>query len=44
MFEVWDGLQGNSPGIAKWLETTYKTKMDQYLTSNGHIPGQPTVR
>lgn len=34
------GLQGNSPGIAKWLETTYKTKADQYLTSNGHIPGQ----
>ena len=34
------GVQGNSPGIAKWLDTTYKTKADQYLTSNGHIPGQ----
>jgi hypothetical protein len=27
-----------SPGIAKWLDTTYKT--DQDLTLNGHIPGQ----
>lgn len=34
------GLQGNSPGIAKWLDSTYKTKTDQYLTANGHIPGQ----
>jgi hypothetical protein len=31
-------LQGNSPGIAKWLDTTYKTKTDQDLTLNGHIP------
>jgi hypothetical protein len=34
-FVVW--LQGNSPGIAKWLDTTYKTKTDQDLTLNGHI-------
>ena len=34
------GLQGNSPGIAKWLDSTYKTKTDQFLTANGHIPGQ----
>ena len=34
------GLQGNSPGIAQWLDSTYKTKTDQYLTANGHIPGQ----
>jgi hypothetical protein len=27
-------------GIAKWLDTTYKTKTDQDLTLNGHIPGQ----
>jgi hypothetical protein len=25
------------PGI-KWLDTTYKTKTDQDLTLNGHIP------
>lgn len=34
------GLQGNSPGIAKWLDTTYKTTTDNYLAANGHIPGQ----
>jgi murein tripeptide amidase MpaA len=34
------GLQGNSPGIASWLDTTYKTHTNKYLTSNGHIPGQ----
>lgn len=34
------GLQGNSPGIAKWLDTTYKTNTDYDLTLNGHIPGQ----
>jgi murein tripeptide amidase MpaA len=34
------GLQGNSPRIAKWLDTTYKTKTDEDLTLNGHIPGQ----
>ncbi|CAN5546591.1 M14 family metallopeptidase [soil metagenome] len=33
------GLQGNSPGIAKWLEGTYKTTADKDLTSFGHIPG-----
>ena len=34
------GLQGNSPGIAQWLETTYKPAADKDLTANGHIPGQ----
>ena len=33
-------LQGNSPGISKWLETTYKPAADKDLTANGHIPGQ----
>ncbi|MBX9887578.1 MAG: M14 family metallopeptidase [Flavobacteriaceae bacterium] len=34
------GLQGNSPGIAQWLDTTFKTYTDKDLKSNGHIPGQ----
>jgi murein tripeptide amidase MpaA len=34
------GLQGNSPGIATWLDTTYKTYTNKDLTLNGHIPGQ----
>jgi len=34
------GIQGNSPGIAGWLETVYKTTADKDLTANGHIPGQ----
>lgn len=33
------GLQGNSPGIAQWLETAYKPAADKYLIANGHIPG-----
>ena len=33
-------LQGNSPGISKWLETIYKPAIDKNLTANGHIPGQ----
>ena len=34
------GLQGNSPGIAQWLETSYKPAADKDLIANGHIPGQ----
>ena len=34
------GLQGNSPGISRWLENTYKPSADKDLTANGHIPGQ----
>ncbi len=34
------GIQGNSPGIAHWLEETYKPAADKDLTANGHIPGQ----
>ncbi len=34
------GLQGNSPGIAQWLEATYKPFADKDLAANGHIPGQ----
>ena len=34
------GLQGNSPGIAQWLETAYKPLADKDLIANGHIPGQ----
>lgn len=34
------GLQGNSPRIAKWLDTNYKTYTDKELKINGHIPGQ----
>ena len=34
------GLQGNSPGIAQWLETVYKPAADKDLSANGHIPGQ----
>ncbi len=33
------GLQGNSPGIAKWLDDTYKTTADKDLAAFGHIPG-----
>ncbi len=33
------GLQGNSPGISKWLEDTYKQTVDKKLTGSGHIPG-----
>jgi hypothetical protein len=33
------GLQNNSPGISKWLETIYKPATDTELTANGHIPG-----
>jgi len=32
-------LQGNSPGISKWLETAYKPAADKDLSNNGHIPG-----
>ncbi|MCJ7467631.1 MAG: M14 family metallopeptidase [Maribacter sp.] len=32
-------LQGNSPGISKWLETIYKPEVDKDLSNNGHIPG-----
>ncbi|HTE32810.1 MAG TPA: M14 family zinc carboxypeptidase, partial [Chryseolinea sp.] len=34
------GLQGNSPGIAQWLETSYKPAVDKDLIANGHTPGQ----
>ncbi|HTF27477.1 MAG TPA: M14 family metallopeptidase, partial [Flavitalea sp.] len=34
------GLQGNSPGITQWLETSYKPAADKDLIANGHIPGQ----
>ncbi len=34
------GGQGNSPGIAQWLETSYKPAADKDLIANGHIPGQ----
>jgi hypothetical protein len=34
------GMQGNSPGIAQWLETSYKPAADKDLIANGHIPGQ----
>ncbi len=34
------GLQGNSPGIARWLEEIYKPSADKDLKANGHIPGQ----
>jgi hypothetical protein len=37
---LWYWVTRYSPGIAKWLDTTYKTKTDQDLTLNGHIPGQ----
>jgi hypothetical protein len=33
------GLQGNSLGIAQWLETSYKPAADKDLIANGHIPG-----
>ena len=34
------GQQGNSPGIADWLENNYKPAADKSLSANGHIPGQ----
>ncbi len=34
------GQQGNSPGIADWLENKYKPAADKSLLANGHIPGQ----
>ena len=34
------GQQGNSPGIAQWLESVYKPFADKDLTIHGHVPGQ----
>ncbi|PWJ56833.1 zinc carboxypeptidase [Dyadobacter jejuensis] len=33
------GVQGNSPGIASWLETKFKPFVDDGLRAQGHIPG-----
>lgn len=32
--------QGYSKSISNWLETKYKPYADNYLSANGHIPGQ----
>lgn len=33
------GVQGNSPAIANWLESSFKPFIDTGLTKKGHIPG-----
>ncbi|MBT1702211.1 M14 family metallopeptidase [Chryseosolibacter indicus] len=38
-YDITYGYSGISPSIVKWLDNTFKPATDQYLKTNGHIPG-----